>query len=237
MVLHCHIHGHTAHQKLFNLHFWRCVTEGLGHAVYDFWKGSDGLAYVTVPKDLDRIKNRVAFSLTLRQAVCLGIAGMVGVPAYFLTREGLGTSNASLAMVALMLPAFLFALYEKDGLPLEEVLMNIVKVKYLRPRERVFYRKAKPEPAKERQADAAIPDGNNGLEEEDAVEDYEVSFAQPDRRDGFLCSRGRGPCRTDRGGKLHRFRRDPERIRDDQKRWDSRRSKGRGQCRECYRAE
>ena len=142
------------------------------------------MAYVTVPKDLDRIKNRVAFSLTLRQAVCLGIAGMVGVPAYFLTREGLGTSNASLAMVALMLPAFLFALYEKDGLPLEEVLMNIVKVKYLRPRERVFYRKAKPELAKERQADAAIPDGNNGLEEEDAVEDYEVSFTKPDRRDG-----------------------------------------------------
>ena len=144
------------------------------------------MAYVTVPKDLDRIKNRVAFSLTLRQAVCLGIAGMVGVPAYFLTREGLGTSNASLAMVALMLPAFLFALYEKDGLPLEEVLMNIVKVKYLRPRERVFYRKAKPEPAKERQADAADSDGGNGLAGEEAAEDYEVSFAQPDRRDGYV---------------------------------------------------
>ena len=31
------------------------------------------MAYVTVPKDLDRVKNKVAFNLTMRQAVCLAI--------------------------------------------------------------------------------------------------------------------------------------------------------------------
>lgn len=45
----------------------------------------------------------------------------------------IGTTNAATGMVLLMLPAFLFAMYEKDGLPLEKILWNIVTVKYLKP--------------------------------------------------------------------------------------------------------
>ncbi len=30
-------------------------------------------------------------------------------------------------------PAFLFAMYEKDGMPLEKVLLNIIRVKFLNP--------------------------------------------------------------------------------------------------------
>ena len=41
-------------------------------------------------------------------------------------------------MVLLMLPAFLFAMYEKDGQPLEEILMNIIRVKFLRPSVRKY---------------------------------------------------------------------------------------------------
>ena len=36
-------------------------------------------------------------------------------------------------MVLLMLPAFLFAMYEKDGLPLEKILWNVITVKFLNP--------------------------------------------------------------------------------------------------------
>ena len=96
------------------------------------------MAYVTVPKDLDRIKNKVAFNLTMRQVVCLGIAAAIGAPFYFAARDILGTSNAATGMVALMLPVFFFALYEKDGLPLEKVLMNMINVRFIRPAERKF---------------------------------------------------------------------------------------------------
>ena len=41
-------------------------------------------------------------------------------------------------MVLLMLPAFLFAMYEKDGLPLEKVLLNIINVKLKRPAVRRY---------------------------------------------------------------------------------------------------
>ena len=80
------------------------------------------MAYVSVPKDLTKVKNKVAFNLTKRQIICFGIAAAIGLPFYFLTRGVLGNSNAMTGMVLLMVPAFLFAMYERDGMHLETVL-------------------------------------------------------------------------------------------------------------------
>ena len=96
------------------------------------------MAYVSVPKDLTKVKNKVAFNLTKRQIICLGIAAVLGLPFYFLTRGTIGNSNAATGMVLLMLPAFLFAMYEKDGMPLEKVLMNIITVRFLKPDIRCY---------------------------------------------------------------------------------------------------
>ena len=96
------------------------------------------MAFVTVPKDLTKVKNKLIFNLIRRQIICLGITAAVGLPFYFLTRSAIGTSNAATGMVLLMLPAFLFAMYEKDGLPLEKILKNIITTKYLRPGVRKY---------------------------------------------------------------------------------------------------
>lgn len=42
-------------------------------------------------------------------------------------------TGALFAMLAIMPPAFLLAMYEKDGLPFEKVICNIVRVKFTRP--------------------------------------------------------------------------------------------------------
>ena len=96
------------------------------------------MAYVSVPKDLTRVKNKVAFNLTRRQIICFGAAGLIGIPFYILTRDVIGNSSAMMGMVVLMIPAFLFAMYEKDGMPLEKVLMNMITVKFRRPQIRVY---------------------------------------------------------------------------------------------------
>ena len=94
--------------------------------------------YVNVPKDLSKVKNKVAFNLTKRQLICFGIAAAIGFPVYFLTRGLIGNSNAATAMVMLMIPAFVFAMYERDGLPLEKVLGNFIRVRYLKPQIRRY---------------------------------------------------------------------------------------------------
>ena len=96
------------------------------------------MAFVSVPKDLTKVKNKVVLNLTKRQLICLSAAAAIGLPFYFLTREWIGTTNAATGMVLLMLPAFLFAMYEKDGLPLEKVVRNIIRARFLRPGVRPY---------------------------------------------------------------------------------------------------
>lgn len=91
------------------------------------------MAYVTVPKDLSKIKNKVVFNLTKRQLICIGIGAAMGIPIYFLTKDWIGTSNTATVMMMVMIPAFLFALYEKDGMYLEQILYNMYKVKFKNP--------------------------------------------------------------------------------------------------------
>ena len=82
------------------------------------------MAYVTVPKDLTKVKSKVVFGLTKRQLICFGGALLVGVPLFFLIRGRVPTSAA--------------ALYEKHGQPLEVVVRQIVECCFIQPKERPY---------------------------------------------------------------------------------------------------
>ncbi len=96
------------------------------------------MAYVTVPKDLSKIKSKMLFGLTKRQVVCFGAAALVGVPLFFLSKECLGTTTAVICMILVMLPFFLFAMYERNGQPLEVILGNLIQNKLIRPKVRIY---------------------------------------------------------------------------------------------------
>ena len=94
--------------------------------------------YVSIPNDLSRIKTKVVFNLTKRQLLCFGTAAAIGIPTYLFTRAAIGNSAAMFLMVALMLPFFFFAMYERDGLPAEKVARNIIRNLILRPGPRPY---------------------------------------------------------------------------------------------------
>ncbi|MCB6284822.1 PrgI family protein [[Clostridium] scindens] len=96
------------------------------------------MAYVPVPKDLSKVKTKVVLNLTKRQLLCFAAALVVGLPLFFLLKGSAGTSLAAFAMILVMLPCFLFAMYEKHGQPLETVIKNIVQTKFVRPKERPY---------------------------------------------------------------------------------------------------
>ena len=96
------------------------------------------MAYVPVPKDLSKVKTKVAFNLTKRQIVCFAAALILGLPLFFLLKDSAGTSFSTLVMIAIMLPCFLMAMYEKHGQPLEVVAKNIILTKFVRPKERPY---------------------------------------------------------------------------------------------------
>lgn len=98
------------------------------------------MAYVSVPKDLTVVKTKVLFNLTKRQLICFGGGAIIGIPLFFLLKgtANLSASGASLCMVLVMLPFFLLAIYEKNGLPLDKIVRNIVRVLFLRPKQRPY---------------------------------------------------------------------------------------------------
>lgn len=85
------------------------------------------MPYVNVPKDLTKVKTKVAFGLTKRQLLCFGGAAAVGVPIYFLTRGAVGGTVAVLLMIGAMLPMFFLAMFERDGQPAEKILKHMLR--------------------------------------------------------------------------------------------------------------
>ena len=96
------------------------------------------MPYVNVPNDLSRVKSKMIFNLTKRQLLCFGGAAVIVAPAYFLLRPVIGNSAALFLMIGIMLPAFLLAMYEKDGLPFEKVLGNFLRARLLWPGTRPY---------------------------------------------------------------------------------------------------
>lgn len=96
------------------------------------------MAFVPVPKDLTKVKTKVALNLTKRQLVCFGLGGLIGIPVYLFSRGSMGNESAALLMIGLMLPFFAFGIYEKDGQPLEKALKNFISVSFLRPPARPY---------------------------------------------------------------------------------------------------
>ena len=88
-------------------------------------------AYISVPRDFSKVKSKVAFNLTARQLICFGAATVVGVPLFFVLRDTAG-------MMAVMLPMFFLALYQKNGQPAEKILRYYFQARFVRPKVRPY---------------------------------------------------------------------------------------------------
>ena len=62
------------------------------------------MAYVSVPKDLTKVKEKFLFNLTKRQVVCFGSGALAGLPAFFLLKDHIGTSLASRSNPSRLIP-------------------------------------------------------------------------------------------------------------------------------------
>ena len=110
-------------------------------------------SYISVPRDLTKVKSKVMFNLTKRQLICFSVAALIGVPSFFLIKSVASLSMAALCMIIIMMPFFFFALYEKNGQHLEVILKHFIETSFIRPKQRP-YKTNNYYSALERQADA-----------------------------------------------------------------------------------
>lgn len=96
-------------------------------------------SYISVPRDLTKVKTKIFFNLTKRQLICFGVAAAVGVPFFFLLRKLSGNiSFSTMGMLVVMMPLFMLAMYEKNGQPLEVILKHVIEARFIRPKIRPY---------------------------------------------------------------------------------------------------
>lgn len=95
-------------------------------------------SYISVPRDLTKVKSKVMFNLTKRQLICFGLAALVGVPSFFLLKLAFSVSTSVMIMMVIMMPFFFLAMYEKHGQPLEVFLKHFIQANFVRPKVRRY---------------------------------------------------------------------------------------------------
>ena len=95
-------------------------------------------AYISVPRDLSKVKTKVFLNLTKRQLICFGAGALIGVPLFFVLKSTGNISFAAMGMIIVMMPMFFLAMYEKDGQPLEVVAKHFYESRFKRPRIRPY---------------------------------------------------------------------------------------------------
>ena len=95
-------------------------------------------SYISVPRDLTKVKSKVMFNLTKRQLSCFSVAALIGVPSFFLIKQIASTSTAAIGMMVIMMPFFFLAMYEKNGQHLEVILGHLIEATFIRPKQRPY---------------------------------------------------------------------------------------------------
>ena len=94
------------------------------------------MAYVKIPKDLSRVKTKVAFNLTRRQLTGFSLAALVGLPVFWFLKDSIGSELAMIILIVVTAPFFFVTFYEKDGLACERYAKLIYLHQFHQPKIR-----------------------------------------------------------------------------------------------------
>ena len=95
-------------------------------------------SYISVPRDLTKVKSKVFLNMTKRQLIGFSVAALIGVPSFFLIKKVAEVNVAVMGMMVLMMPIFFFTMYEKNGRPLEVYLGHFIQAIFIRPKKRPY---------------------------------------------------------------------------------------------------
>ena len=95
-------------------------------------------SYISVPRDLTKVKSKAFFNLTKRPLICFGTTVLLGGASFFLMKSAVAVNIAVMGIMVIMMPFFFLAMYERNGQPLEVILDHMVQARFKRPRIRPY---------------------------------------------------------------------------------------------------
>lgn len=96
------------------------------------------MAFVPAPKDLSKVKTKVALNLTKRQLICFSLGGAVSIPVYLIFKGISGNEVSMMALIIIAFPFFFMGIFQKDGMPPEKYISYVIRQKFQYPKVRVY---------------------------------------------------------------------------------------------------
>lgn len=96
------------------------------------------MAYVSIPRDLTKVKNKIAFGLTKRQLIFIAVGALIAVPLFLYLKDNVSITAGSYALVGIIMPAVILGSAEKNGMYLEKYIGNIILQKMIMPSIRIY---------------------------------------------------------------------------------------------------
>ncbi len=96
------------------------------------------MAFVPVPKDLAKVKTKIAFNLTRRQLISFSLGGIIGFFIYINAKQIFPNDIALLIMMVGVMPFFFLGVYERDGLNFEKLIKYYYESKIRNPEVRIY---------------------------------------------------------------------------------------------------
>lgn len=96
------------------------------------------MAYMEVPKDLEKVKTKIVFGMTKRQLIGFGSAAALGFPIYLLTSKVLPNEISMVFVFLVSMPCIMMGIFERDGIAADEMLKSYLKFKYISPPVREY---------------------------------------------------------------------------------------------------
>ena len=95
------------------------------------------MAYIQMPKDLHKVKTKLAFNLTKRQLICFSLAIAIGFLFFTLTKN-INQDVRMYLLMGIVSPIILAGIYEKDGVSLEKYLQYRYETQIKHPQTRIL---------------------------------------------------------------------------------------------------
>lgn len=93
---------------------------------------------IKINKEIRQHRENIFFGLTMRQAICAGLAVALAVGAYFLLRDPLGERAASWACIVAAAPMAVAGFFSYNGMTLGQFAWAVIKTELLCGRPRSF---------------------------------------------------------------------------------------------------
>lgn len=95
------------------------------------------MAYVQIPRDLNKVKEKFLFGLTKRQVLWFGMGIAVGLIPFFIL-VSTSITSAVVTLFICVVPFGFMGMYEKNGLTFDKLITNWLRANFLRTKLRLY---------------------------------------------------------------------------------------------------